>query len=167
MATHLEPGVKTSTIWTDKIVIGGSGPLQTAGPVTVISSSGTGANLVCGGTISGATLAVATGEVGNAELATAAASGTKVSTEFSPVKTGSPSAGGLSIQAGAQDTGGGSQAWAVFGTAFAAAPTLALGVVDATGGWVLGSPVGAGSALITSENASTLVNYIAIGSGRV
>src|SRR3990167_10915607 len=98
MATNLEAGTKQPVIWTDKIVIGGSSPLQTAGTVTVIETSGTSASIVTTGTLSGATLAVGAGEVGVAEVAA----------QFATVANGSPIAYGQGIQAGTGTLGAGS-----------------------------------------------------------
>ncbi len=172
MATHLEPGVKQSVIWTDKLVVGGSDPLQTAGPVCVMESSGTDFNLVASGTISGTELAMAGAVVGNAELANDAASGTKVSSEFGTIAgAGSPIVFGASIMAGSGLLSGGSDAWVVFPVGFAAAPTSVVLTnttgINANELFVEPGSTNAGSFFVEGEVAADTFYWMAVGSGRL
>jgi len=102
-------------------------------------------------------------------MATNGATGTTVGLEFATIKTGSPSVGGNALQFGTGDTSAGSILWVVFGTAFKAAPSIALTTIGATanGTSVIGSPVVVGSFLAVSEVASQPFHWIAAGSGRV
>ena len=107
------------------------------------------------------------GAIGNAEIADDACSGTKVSNEYSPIKTGSPSVGGLSILTGNVNTGAGSNATVTFGTAFAAAPTMFVTPTADTTGWMRVAGTVTASGVVESESASVSGAWIAIGSGRV
>jgi len=83
---------------------------------------------------------------------------------LSAVGTGSPASYGLTAQAGSVNTGTGSAAWVAFGAAFSAAPhVICSEAVTGKTGWVLGSPIVAGSFQAVSETASAVVEYIAIG----
>ena len=118
--------------------------------------------------ISGNVAALGASEIGNAELAASAASGTKVDATFGVVGTGSPVAFGKMVQASNGTTSAGSILWVPFGRAFAAAPFVVCTAVGATanGTSVVGSPIAVGSFLAVSEAASQLFNWIAVGSGR-
>lgn len=111
-----------------------------------------------------------------AEIASQAVSGNKLASGGVPlvacapaigeVLTGSPAVGNTVIQFGAASTGAGSDAWVVFGSAFAAAPAfvaLSNGAVEAA----CGSPVVAGSAYVRMATASKPFSWLAAGSGRV
>ena len=147
-------------------------------PLEVVADtlSGTG---VFATNISGTTAALGASEIGTAEIGSGAilnvnlsgaqVSGTKVSPEFGPVGTGSPIAFGRMIQAGNGTTSAASGLWVVFGRAFAAAPvSVVCTSIGATANatQVIGSPILAGSFLATSETASQLFSWMAIGSGR-
>lgn len=109
------------------------------------------------------------GSVINASLGTSACSGTKVSPEYPVLLTGSPAYGSLAVQAGAAATSAGSVAWVVPGKAFAAAP-FAIKLTPLNGNpasQLAGSPITAGSFLVTSVGGSVPFSWLAIGSGRV
>ena len=79
--------------------------------------------------------------------------------------TGSPTTFGNTVQGGTATTGAGSEVWAVYGTAFGAAPTAVVPVVtgDSVATISAGS-IGAGSFIATSHGAaSTAFTWIAIG----
>ena len=103
----------------------------------------------------------------NAALGNNAASGIKVSSEFGPVKTGSPSVGGLSMQAGSATLSTGSLSWVVFGTAFADIPRVVVGNVTTLGAVCVSGTISAGSFVSIGATASDTFNWYAIGSGRV
>jgi len=115
--------------------------------------------------ISGTTLAVGAGEVGNAELAASAASGTKLNVSVGTVATGSPLGYGRTVLTGTGTTSAGSALWVVFGNTFAAAPHFVANAAGAAAVAVSGSPSLTGSALITSAGGSVPVSWIAVGSG--
>ncbi len=101
-------GVRQSQVWTDSVIVGGSGPLQTAGAMVLIEASGTSASL------SGQNI-FATGSVTGGRVLAGA-------NRLFSTGHGSPTVFGLFTQAGSIATSAASVAWAVFGTAFAAAP---------------------------------------------
>jgi hypothetical protein len=109
------------------------------------------------------------GAIGNSEIADGACSGTKVSTEFSPIKTGSPTTDGVSVQFGVV-TATDVAVWGVFGTAFAGDPTVFLtpnaSGTHATEAFVVGSPISVGSFSFIGQSGLEY-NYLALGSGRV
>lgn len=115
-----------------------------------------------------AVLAAGASEIGNAELGTGAASGTKISTEYAPIKTGSPVAPGNAVLFGTGATSAGSIAWVVFGSAFAAAPTfLVTSRKAAPDAYITGSPVTVGSALVVAAGGAVDFAWMAAGSGRL
>ena len=131
--------------------------------------------------LSGTNFAGGAGEVGaaeignnvitNAQMATNGASGTTVGLEFATVKTGSPSAGGNSIQFGT-DTAAGEAKWIVFGTAFAAAPVVTLspafsGTIAATHAYLGTVAVGSFSWIGNPSGTNSTFHWQACGSGRV
>ena len=69
------------------------------------------------------------------------------------------------IQAGTATLSAGSIVWVGYGTVFKAAPYFVATYSDGTVASVAGSPIGAGSALVTGETASKDIHWIAVGSG--
>lgn len=83
---------------------------------------------------------------------------------LSPTATGSPSTWGKWVEAGSSSTDGGSVAWVVFGTSFAATPYVSVtGYDDPTPVAFTGSPINAGSVRVVSTGASKNFAWIAIG----
>jgi len=122
--------------------------------------------------LSGTTTVIEAAEIGsggilNVNISGGQCSGTKVSTGFGTITTGSPSAGGKCVQANVATVGAGSTIWVVFPTAFAAAPFCTASYCDTTLGDVAGSPYAAGSVLFTGETAAKKIHWICVGSGRV
>jgi len=116
--------------------------------------------------ISGADISVGAGTIGNAELANNAASGTVVSKEYPVLYTGSPVVGNLAMQMGVFTAVSDSGLAVSFGKAFSAAPKLFLST--ASGAQAYDGGVSAGSFIgIVPAGSSTVVNYFAIGSGRI
>lgn len=126
-------------------------------------------NDIQGTNVSGTTAIFGASEIGNAELASNAASGLKVSSEYGPVKIGSPVAPGNSILTFTAATGAGSDGWFVYPKAFAAAPGVG-GAVNETGHgtiFVVTGSITAGSCYVQTGNASATVRLTLIGSGRL
>lgn len=123
-------------------------------------------NTFSGTTVYGADVQAGAGTIGNAELATSAASGTKVSLEYPVAYTGSPVRGNIATQYGSFTAVSDSGLAVSFGKAFAAAPTVFLttqsGATAYTAGISAGSFIG-----IVPTGSATSVGYLAIGSGRI
>ena len=168
--------VSGGTVLADTLTAGGAevGTAEiSSGAVTAVNLA-TGAVMnyaLSGGQCSGTVIAdrIVNSSITNLQMATNGATGTTVGLEFATIKTGSPSVGGNALQFGTGDTSAGSILWVVFGTAFKAAPSIALTTIGATanGTSVIGSPVVVGSFLAVSEVASQPFHWIAAGSGRV
>lgn len=121
------------------------------------------------GTVSGATLVAGAGEIGNAELADNAVSGTKIVNQFGTIGTGSPIVYGLSAQAGSGVTSAGSNVWVVYGKPFAGKAFVTFGVQGADDRvitHVAGSNTAGSFFAISHGGASVTFDWQAIGSGR-
>lgn len=107
-------------------------------------------------------------DVGSYAILTKHISGAQVTSTHlleSKAGTGSPLAYGNSFQFGTATLGAGSNVWVVFGTPFKAAPVVVATYMDGNVASVIaGSPVGAGSVLLTGVTASKLASWIAVGS---
>ena len=123
--------------------------------------------------VSGATLAVGYQQISSAEIGSGTVVGVNISgavitqthMAYGKLMTGSPSAYGLSAQAGQGTLTAGSTAWVAFPTAFKAAPY----VVCTSDISTYAQPIGVGSSNTGSffaigKTASETFSYIAIGS---
>jgi hypothetical protein len=121
------------------------------------TASGTSASFT---TISG------TETVVNAELGTGACSGTKVSSEYPVMYTGSPIKGNTAMQYGSWTATSDSGLTVVFAKPFAAAPKMIIGTTS--GAQAYTSVIGTGSFVgIVPAGSNTTISYLAIGSGRI
>jgi len=107
-------------------------------------------------------------ELGSGAVLSAHISGGQVNSSHlstNLVYTGSPAAGGNSVQAGVATLGAGSSVWVVFGKAFKSAPYVTVSAVDDTlQDLRVGSPVTAGSCQVFGATASKDFHWIAVGS---
>ena len=122
--------------------------------------------VISGTNVYGADIEVGDGTIGNAELAISACSGTRVSNEYPVAYTGSPAIGNLALQMNTVTAISDSGLAVAFGKAFALAPKVFL--TTGSGAQSYTNGVSAGSfILIAPAGSRTVVDYFAIGSGRI
>lgn len=124
--------------------------------------------IASGGEVVTTTLTAGASEIGNAEIANNAASGTKVTLEYPLLYGGSPIIGNWSAIMGT----GTANTYTVFAKSFAAAPAPPLGYIgvqasaSGLGQMVFPTNISTGS-FLPSGGAAVAVLYLAVGSGRI
>jgi len=112
--------------------------------------------------ISGNVAALGAGEIGAGEIASGAVTFSHLATNR--IMTGSPSAGGLSVQAGTATLSAGSSVTVTFGTPFKATPYVVCTVADIQAGTATASGISTTGFTAYGTTAGKEINWIAIGS---